>query len=322
MIRTVLLLVVASLALVSSAVAVSVDGPIVISEPGTYQLVADLAGAGQHAAIEITASDVVFDGGGHILAGTSARDIPGVLVRSEQGTSPTAVVIRNLTVMGWEHGVHALGVSRLTLENVTSLENRQHGLYLFSVTNSTVRQCHVEKNAGSGVIVSDVSHDNVIEGNIIHNNHQNGLMLIASDRNRLTGNTVRESGAFGIDCYLTKENVIADNLFFNTNNTHVEELDRNTWSLPISDGPNIVGGPRRGGNCWSEPAGGGFSDLTPDSNGDGFCDSPFMIHEGNTDELPLKGTGSTHPTMTSAPGFGAATALIVLGAGLLANRRR
>ena len=322
MIRTVLSLVLASLALVSFTAAIPIDGPIVISEPGTYHLVSDIAGAGQHAAIEITASDVLLDGEGHVLAGSSVRDIPGILIRNEQGAALTGVLIRNLTVKGWEHGIHALGASRLSLENVTALENRQHGLYLFSATNTTVRDCWVEQNAGSGIVLSDVSHDNVVQGNSVTDNHQNGLMLIASDRNRLTGNTVRDNGAYGIDCYLTKENVVADNLFFNTNNTHVEELDRNTWSLPISDGPNIAGGPKRGGNYWGEPGNAGFSDVTPDTNGDGFCDSPFVIHEGNTDELPLKATGSTHPTATSTPGFGTIAVLVALGAGAITVRRR
>lgn len=322
MIRTALSLVLAMFALVSFTAAIPVDGPIVIKEPGTYQLDSDIAGAGQNAAIEITASNVVFDGGGHVLVGTGTRDIPGVLVWNEHGAAPTDIVIRNLTIKGWEHGVHALGTSSLTLVNVTALENRQHGLYLFSATNSTVRDCRVQRNEGSGIVLSDVSHDNVIEGNTVTNNRQNGLMLIASDRNRLTGNTVRENDAYGIDCYLTKENVVADNLFFNTNNTHVEELDRNTWSLSSSDGPNIAGGPKRGGNYWGEPAGGGFSDLTPDANGDGFCDSPFVIHEGNVDQLPLKGTGSTRPTTTSASGFGLFAVLVVLVAGALILRRR
>ncbi len=321
MIRTALSFALALLALVAVSQAIPVDGPIVITAPGTYQITADIVGAGQNAAIEITASDVVLEGDGHALAGTRAREIPGVLVRNDRGTAPANVVIRNLALQEWEVGVHAIGVSHLTIENVTARKNRDHGLYLFSATNSTVRGCRVEANGGSGIVLSDVSLDNRVEANTVTGNLQNGLMLIASDRNRLTGNTVRESGTYGIDCYLTKENVIADNLFFNANNTHVEELDRNSWSLPASDGPNVAGGPRRGGNYWGEPDGGGFSDVTPDADGDGFCDSPFVIHEGNVDERPLKGTGSARPTSTAAPGFGTFAALCSLGALLIGRRR-
>lgn len=322
MIRMALSLVLALLAMGGVAQAIAVDGPIVITSPGIYEITGDIAGAGQNAAIEIAASDVVLEGGGHALAGTRAREIPGVLVQTAQGTAPANVVIRNLSLQGWSHGVHAVGASNLVVENVTSRENREHGIYLFSVTNSTVRYCRVEANGGSGVVLSDVSHDNRVDANTVTGNLQNGLMLIASDRNRLSGNTVRESGAYGIDCYLTKENVVADNFFLNANNTHVEELDRNTWSLPEYDGPNVAGGPKRGGNYWGEPDGGGFSDVTPDANNDGFCDSPYVIFEGNVDELPLRGTGSGRPTATGAPGFGALAALGALGALTLAIRRR
>ncbi|HOT94697.1 MAG TPA: NosD domain-containing protein [Methanoregulaceae archaeon] len=322
MIRTLLSLVLVLFTLIPFAAATMIDGPTVITAPGTYQLTSDVVGADRDAAIEIIASNVVLEGGGHVLAGTSARDIPGILIRTERGTGPADVVVRNLTVKDWTYGVHALGASHLVLENVTSVGNREHGLYLFAVSNSTIRSCRVEQNEGSGIVLSDVSHDNVVEQNTVVRNRQNGLMLIASDRNHLTGNTVRENGAFGIDCYLTKENLIADNLFFNTNNTHVEELDRNTWSFPRSAGPNIAGGPEKGGNYWGEPGGGGFSDLTPDANGDGFCDSPFVIYEGNMDSLPLKGEGTSRPTPTSASGPAAIVAILAIVAVTLAVRWR
>jgi parallel beta-helix repeat protein len=148
-------------------------------------------------------------------------------------------------------------------------------------------------------------------------------MLIASARNRLHGNTVRSNGVYGIDGYIARENVITDNLFVNANNTHIEEFDRNTWSLPASAGPNIAGGPQRGGNYWGQPDGKGFSEVTPDANGDGFCDTPYTIRAGNVDELPLKGAGGAVPTATRSPGFGAAGALAVLaGLPLLRWQRR
>lgn len=322
MIRPIFLLCLTVLALAAAVSAVPVTGPVVITAPGTYELGADIAGAGENAAIEVRASDVVIEGNGHTIVGSSARDLPGILVQGTAGAPAERVEIRNLSLQDWQYGVHAIGVSGLVLDHVTARENRDHGLYLFAVTNATVRDCTAVANRGSGLVISDVSQDNLVEATNASGNEYNGLMLIASNRNRLLGNTVRDNGVYGIDCYLTRENVIADNLFVNANNTHIEEFDRDIWSLPASAGPNIAGGPKRGGNYWGTPDGKGFSEVTPDADGDGFCDAPFTIKEGNVDELPLKGTGGTRPTATAAPGFGAAGALAVLAAlSLLVWRR-
>ncbi len=323
MIRALLSLCLLLSALAAAVSAVPVTAPLVITAPGTYELGADLAGAGENAAIEIRASDVVLEGKGHAILGGNARDRSGILVQGAAGAPADRVELRNLTVRGWQYGVRAIGVSHLLLDRVTARENGDHGIYLFSVTNSTVGNCTAEANSGSGVVLSDVSQDNTVGDTTASGNEHNGLMLIASTRNRLTGNTVRNNGAYGIDGYLARENMIADNLFVNANNTHIEEFDRNTWSLAASAGPNIAGGPQRGGNFWGQPDGRGFSELTPDANGDGFCDSPYTIVPGNVDELPLKGTGGAVPTTTRAPGFGAAGALAVLAAlSLLRVRRR
>jgi parallel beta-helix repeat protein len=323
MIRALLLLCFAVLALAAAVSGAPVTGPVVITAPGTYELGGEIAGAGENAAIEIRASNVVLEGNGHAIVGNGAPELSGILVQGRAGAPADRVELRNLSLRGWQYGVHAIGVSGLLLDRVTARESSDHGLYLFSVTNSTVRNCTSVANSGSGLVLSDVSQDNVVENSTASENEHNGLMLIASNRNRLLGNTVRGNGAYGLDGYLARENVIADNLFVNANNTHIEEFDRNTWSLPASSGPNIAGGPKRGGNFWGTPDGKGFSQVTPDANGDGFCDTPYTIGEGNVDELPLKGTGGIGPTATAAPGFGAAGALAVLASlPFLRSRRR
>ena len=322
MIRALLPLCLALLLLGVAVSAVPVTGPVVITAPGTYQLGGEISGAGANAAIEIRASDVVLEGNGYAIVGGGADERAGILVQGSPGAPADRVQVRNLSLRGWQYGVHAIGVSGLVLDRVTARENSDHGVYLFSATNSTVANCTSAANRGSGVVLSDVSQDNVVENSVASENEHNGLMLIAASRNRLLGNTVRNNGAYGIDGYLANENVIADNLFVNANNTHIEEFDRNTWSLPASVGPNIAGGPRRGGNFWGQPDGRGFSEITPDANGDGFCDTPYTIRTGNVDELPLKGTGGAGPTATSAPGFGAAGALAVLAALPLLRRPR
>jgi len=56
------------LLLVLPAAATDVTGPMTISSPGTYVLVHDIAST-DGTGIVITASDVVFDGQGHLIDG-------------------------------------------------------------------------------------------------------------------------------------------------------------------------------------------------------------------------------------------------------------
>ena len=313
----VLLFVSAMLVLVAAASGVPVMGPVTITAPGTYELQADISGAGANAAIEVLASDVVIEGNGHAILG--AGSLAGVLVQGGDGVAER-VVVRNVSVENWQHGVHAIGVSGLVLDHVTARRNGDHGIYLFSVTKATVQDCTASENRGSGVVLSDVSHSNVVRNTTANGNDHNGLMLIASNENRLLGNTIRDNGAYGIDCYLAKENEITDNLFVNANNTHLEEFDRNTWSLSASTGPNIVGGPQRGGNYWGAPDGSGFSDQALDADADGFADTPYTLGEGNVDALPLTAVDGAAPA-TPVPGFGAAAALVVLAVLVVLWRR-
>jgi parallel beta-helix repeat protein len=62
----------------------------------------------------------------------------------------------------------------------------------------------------------------------------------------------------------------------------------NRWNSTKISGRNIAGGNWLGGNYWGREAGKGFSDRCIDSEGDGICDSPFAVDEGNIDYLPLK----------------------------------
>ena len=67
---------------------------------------------------------------------------------------------------------------------------------------------------------------------------------------------------------------------------------------------NIVSGPKVGGNSWCQPDGAGFSQTTPDANGDGFVDLPLQIAEDNFDYSPLApyaGPVAGTPAPTSTP---------------------
>jgi nitrous oxidase accessory protein NosD len=82
-------------------------------------------------------------------------------------------------------------------------------------------------------------------------------------------------------------NIIFDNSFNNTNNAGFVDASTNAWSIPQEPGTNIRGGPTLGGNFWAHPNGTGFSVMTPDSDGDGVCDTHTPSVQGTTIYCPL-----------------------------------
>lgn len=116
-----------------------------------------------------------------------------------------------------------------------------------------------------------------------------GAWLSESENCTLSGNTVT-GGRFGIYLEDSKNNSIYNNLFRNSDNIRLSgECAGNTWNTSRTEGPNILGDPYIGGNCWANPEGTGFSETTPDADGDGFCDAPYGIpgSENEFDSLPL-----------------------------------
>src|SRR5665647_406139 len=92
-----LLLVLPALLLVfGSASATLVTGPMVITEPGTYQLGQDIPAGGAGVCIEVLCSDVTIEGNGHTIEGSGGEYSCGVLVH---GSGPLSNVrVQNLHI--------------------------------------------------------------------------------------------------------------------------------------------------------------------------------------------------------------------------------
>lgn len=118
---------------------------IVIAQPGSYYLSANLTGvAGKHG-IRVASSNVVIDLHGFQLGGTS-ESLNGI-----QGNDQR-ITVRNGRVANWNTGVF-LGAF-CALENVTATVNRAVGLHID--TASTVRGCTAIYNSGKGFECTDM----------------------------------------------------------------------------------------------------------------------------------------------------------------------
>ena len=164
-----------------------------------------------------------------------------------------------------------------------------YGIYLTTDCNDNIISKNVVQNTtNAGITLRDKSNDNLIDGNQVDKAYL-GLALNAADQNIICNNLVRENEYAGIWVGgNAKNNVIFNNYFYNVNNTQFGSAGANSWNLTRGEVKSITGGKFSGGNSWGQPNGQGFSQITPDSNKDGICDSPYTLAANNIDKLPLK----------------------------------
>ena len=243
--------------------AIAVTGPVVIDDPGTYELTKDIIDTKAPVCIEIRCDNVVLDGKGHRITGVDAANSAGVLVHGSRPLSH--VVIRNLATQDWFYGIYVWGARDVTISGVTASSN-YFGIALNPAADSTVR-------------------DSRITGNSY------GMVMTSSTRNTISGCRITGNDLAGISIYGASGNTFSDNLFKNEKNVAFINggTPANTWNVATRAGPNIVGGPAIGGNCWLNTDGTDISETGAQSGG--FITTPNRLAPGNVDNLPL----AAHP---------------------------
>ena len=167
-----------------------------------------------------------------------------------------------------------------------------------SLQDITVKNCILE-GIDFGVWLYRVSNGRVI--NCTFSNCKSiGLRFDQSQANTVSDNTFT-GNELGIGIFQSSANIISNNYFKNKFNAAVNEGVRNTWNVAPHQGLNIIGGQTIAGNAWFDPAEGGYSESTPDSDNNGITDSPFIINGENIDYYPLS-VKKTPPPMVSDSG--------------------
>ena len=302
--------------------------PAVITKPGTYTINRDYQNLAGAIAIDIRCSDVVIDGGGHLVDGVDTAKSAGVQVH---GSTPlSGVTVRNLRVTDWAQGIYYWD-ARGRIEGVTASSNTGAGIMVYvGGDGTTISGCTAENNGIGGISVSYApgaeiasctarnnvndgvylysSSDAQITGSTSTGNSMSGIALLGSSTARIRGVSVSDcvvtaNGKTGIYMTRAEANTVANNRIGNTRNTLFEgEVGANAWNTQKTAGTNIIGGPYLGGNWWS-----GFSETAVDADRDGFADQPNVIASGNSDALPLVPQGQNDfvirpGTVITAPG--------------------
>ncbi len=315
----------------ASTPAVPITSCTNITQPGYYYLESDIINASTDAyCINIFASDVVLDGRGHVIEGTEGAG--GGLY----AYNVSRVRIKNLSIRGFVNGIIFDRVSSSLIESSTisgirmygagivlafssgntlsgnNISGNPWGVVLGASSGNSISDNIISGNTQWGVWLAEGSSNNVLSGNIISGNW-GGVLLspnYPSSNNTISGNIISGNrvGAL-ID---SNNSLIYNNLFNNTQNVQFafsSPYYSNAWNTTKQAGTNIVGGPYIGGNYWGSPSGDGYSDTCSDSDGDGICDSPYVLSNETASEidyLPL-----TRPVgMPEFQGYAALTALV------------
>lgn len=139
----------------------------------------------------------------------------------------------------------------------------------------------------NGVLLMQ-SDGNTVEGNTIDGSANAGIWLVSANDNTFSGNRITNNATAGVWLKQSNNNLFYNNYLNNISNATFEITNTgNIWNIQKISGRNVMSGPFMGGNFWGKTNGEGFSQVTPDSNLDGFCDSPYTVSTGNVDQLPL-----------------------------------
>lgn len=174
--------------------------------------------------------------------------------------------INNNIVSGnTNYGMMIVGSTNNINNNIIS-SNKKDGLYFSADDNNTIYNNMIYSNTIAGIRLYNSTH-NDIRNNRIFNNHQYGAYLD----------------------FFTIDNMIYNNYFYdNTHNALDKSINRNSWSIPLTNGINVIQGTSMSGNCWDDYD--EISEGAEDTDGDGIADSPYTIYALNTDDGPLLDT--------------------------------
>jgi len=231
------------------------------------------------------------------------------------------VSIQNFSIKYMDIGIRIHNADNNTITNNNIVNNDDHGLYFLSFSNNnTITNNNIANNTNNGIKISSSSNNQIID-NTITNNSQGidirGLTAADSNLNNISNNIINNNTNFGIYLYVnTNESIIKNNIIINNgngieiracfrniisnnnlNNTiNSFDTETNYWNNTLNHKKNIIGGPKIGGNYWSNYTG-------YDENHDGIGETPYNIPGGsNQDFYPLiisPNVTSHSPTGTS-----------------------
>ena len=187
------------------------------------------------------------------------------------------------------HGIYLRGVRDSVVEENLCYGNNYYGMLMVESENNMVRDNELRYN-NIGMRLASSSHNTIVENSIFYNTNEGIVLYVGSDGNSITENSIYNNGEYGAYLYNSNGNRIWNNSFYN-----------NHGSGEVYNGENVQGYDN-GVNYWNTSAMGNYwADwTTPDDNGDGIVDEPYVLDGGAKDYYPLTEPQVPIPEMSFA----------------------
>src|SRR5659263_7479 len=149
---------------------------------------------------------------------------------------------------------------------------------------------------GNGSVITLDADGIILEGFTVTRgaSYPEAGIKVISNNNTLRDNIVSNNSYGGIILKSSRNNVIYNNIFNNTQNVQIINSNINKWNITKQSGPNLINGIYLGGNFWKKPDGTGFSQKCKDGNLDGICDLAYTLDSNNIDYLPFSTKGPVY----------------------------
>ena len=198
-----------------------------ITAAGEYILTKDVSNSNAMICINITSSNVNFDGKGHTIDGIDAADSYGVNVHNISFFNGlTNVTVKNLMVTDWNYGIYYRNTQNGRITNNNARWN-SNGIYIVGSINNTLIGNMANSNNGYGIrLISGINYDssnNTLNGNMANSNNGDGIFLGSwdmhskSQNNTLIGNMANSNNGDGIYLFGSSYNTLNGNTA-NSNN--------------------------------------------------------------------------------------------------------
>ncbi|MDS0281217.1 right-handed parallel beta-helix repeat-containing protein [Haloarcula onubensis] len=180
--------------------ATTITGCTVIDESGHYRLAVNVSTDGT--CIEITASDVVFDGQGHTINDID-RNAGGNGIEVNVGATGrlSNVTIRDVRLTNWvwnDFGSNGIGLRMERVDDASitdvTVVGSDHGIRLRNVTGTTITDTAVSQVNNHGIYMDRNADNNTLSSNTITQAGRRGLLLQSSSNNTVEASTIAGSG--------------------------------------------------------------------------------------------------------------------------------
>jgi len=136
--------------------------PAVITKPGIYNLNSDIAVINETDAITILSSDVILEGGGHIVGANESDSIAAGIRIDGKGVPISNISVSSVCISDFHSGIRIDNATDIEIQNCSLSSNQVIGISLAHVTQASITNCGISSthpvtgdSGGDGISIAD-----------------------------------------------------------------------------------------------------------------------------------------------------------------------